>query len=329
MHAPVDLGAPRSEPKRLYIVEQSGLIRTVVHGKILRRPFLYLRRFVRAGELSGLLSVAFDPAYRRTHRFVVAYVGRDFDLHVVSYRSRAGVAVAGSAHELLHVEMPTRTTDNHFGGSLAFGRDGLLYVGIGDGNTPAAAQDPHSLLGKLVRLDARSGSPKPQIIALGLRNPWRFSFDRATGDLYVGDVGGSAWEEVDYLRHGSTWPVNFGWPAYEGRRRTDTPSAPLDPPPTPPALVYPHPRKGCSAVIGGYVYRGRALPSLRGRYVFGDLCTTRIRSVRLAGGKPHDLRTELRLPSLLSSFGEDSQGELYVFAYTYKLSRLYKLENGP
>ena len=304
-------------------------MRTVMRGKILARPFLNIRRLVRAGGLSGLLSVAFDPAYGRTHRFVVAYVGRDFDLHVVSYRSRAGAAAPGSARELLHVDMPTRTTDNHFGGSLAFGRDRLLYVGIGDGNTSADAQDRNSLLGKLVRLDPRTDSPKPQIIALGLRNPWRFSFDRATGDLYIGDVGASAWEEVDYLRHGSTWPVNYGWPAYEGRHRTDTPTPPLDPPPTPPALVYPHPRKGCSAVIGGYVYRGHAFPSLRGRYVFGDLCNTRIQSVQLIAGKPLGLRTELRMPSLLSSFGEDSHGELYAFAYTYKLSQLYKLESAP
>jgi glucose/arabinose dehydrogenase len=328
LRAPVDIGAPASEPERLYIVEQRGLIRTLVRGKLLARPFLDIRRLVRAKQLSGLFSVAFDPNYGRTRLFVVAYVGRDFDLHVVRYRSRAGVAIPSSAHELLHVEMPTDDTDNHFGGDLAFGPDARLYIGVGDAQIPAMAQDPDSLLGKLIRLDARTESPVPEVVALGLRNPWRFSFDRATGDLYIGDVGASSWEEINYVARGSVTPVNFGWPAYEGRERISTPSAPLDPSPTAPLFVYPHASKGCSSVVGGYVYRGRRIPALRGRYLFGDFCSAEIRSLQVVAGKPRKLRTELsrRLPGLLSSFGEDSRGELYAFAYTYKLSELYRLE---
>ena len=126
--------------------------------------------------------------------------------------------------ELLHVVIPSRSPDNHYGGQLAFGPDGFLYVGIGDGNTKAAAQDPDSLLGKLVRIDVRRGSTEPEIVAYGLRNPWRFSFDRATGDLLIGDVGADTWEEVDVLRRGAPRPVNFGWPPYGGRERLDQPA---------------------------------------------------------------------------------------------------------
>jgi glucose/arabinose dehydrogenase len=328
LRAPVDVGAPATEPERLYIVEQGGLIRTLARGKILARPFLDIRRLVRAKELAGLFSVAFDPNYGRSRLFVVAYVGRDFDLHVVRYRSRAGVAIPSSAHELLRVDMRTNDTDNHFGGDLAFGPDGRLYIGVGDAQIPAAAQDPDSLLGKLIRLDAQTESPIPEVVALGLRNPWRFSFDRATGDLYIGDVGASSWEEINYVARGSDSPINFGWPAYEGRQRTSTPSPPLDPSPTPPLFVYRHASKGCSSVVGGYVYRGRRIPALRGRYLFGDFCSAEIRSIRVVAGKPRNLRTELsgRLPGLLSSFGEDSRGELYAVAYTYKLSQLYRLQ---
>jgi glucose/arabinose dehydrogenase len=329
LRAPVDVGAPAAEPEHLYIVEQGGLIRTLARGRLLARPFLDIRRLVRAKELSGLFSLAFDPNYGRSRLFVVAYVGRDFDLHVVRYRSRAGVATPSSAHELLHVEMPTNDTNNHFGGDLAFGPDGRLYIGVGDASMPAAAQDPDSLLGKLIRLDAQTDSPIPELVALGLRNPWRFSFDRGTGDLYIGDVGARRWEEINYVRRGSSSPINFGWPAYEGRKRGGTRSHPLEPPPTPPLFVYPHASKGCSSVVGGYVYRGRLIPALRGRYLFGDFCSADIRSIQVVAGKARKLRTELsgsRLPGLLSSFGEDSRGELYAVAYTYKLSQLYRLQ---
>jgi glucose/arabinose dehydrogenase len=166
------------------------------------------------------------------------------------------------------------------------------------------------------------------VVALGLRNPWRFSFDRATGDLYVGDVGASRWEEIDYVRRGAARPHNFGWPAYEGRVRRAATSPPLDPAPTPPLFVYRHAARGCSSVVGGYVYRGRRVSALKGRYLFADFCSGEIRSLRVARGKASDVRTELsrRLPGLLSSFGEDTRGELYAFAYTYKLSTLYRLD---
>jgi len=252
LRAPVDLGAPhKSQPDRLYIVEQGGLIRTLVRGKLLARPFLDIRRLVRAKELAGLFSIAFDPNYSHSRLFVVAYVGRDFDLHIVRYRSRAGVAMPSTAHELLHVEIPTKNTNNHFGGDLAFGPDDQLYVSVGDGSMPAAAQDVDSPLGKLLRLNVHAEAPIPVLVALGLRNPWRFSFDPATGDMYIGDVGAEAWEEINYVPHGSNLPVNFGWPRWEGRMRTSAPSPTLRPAPTPPLMVYPHADKGCSSVVGG------------------------------------------------------------------------------
>ena len=315
LQSPVYVTAPRSEPRRLYVVEQRGLVRVVAGRRLLPRPFLDVRRLVLHKELAGLLSLAFPPDNRRSRRLYVDYVGRDHDVHVVEYRAAGGRAAPSTARELLHVDIPTTSPDNHYGGQLAFGPDGFLYVGIGDGTKKAAAQDPESLLGKLVRIDVRRQPARPEIVAYGLRNPWRFSFDRATGDLLVGDVGADTWEEVDVLPRGARRPVNFGWPAYGGRTRLGEP-APSGPGKLVfPALVYHHARKGCSAVVGGYVYRGRMLPSLRGRYVYGDFCSGKVWSVRIRGGRARDRRLETSVGSLVSSFGEDAAGELYVCAY--------------
>jgi glucose/arabinose dehydrogenase len=320
LHSPVYVTAPSSEPRRLYVVEQRGLVRVVAGGRLLPRPFLDLRRLVLHKELAGLLSLAFAPDYRRSRRLYVAYVGRDHDVHLVEYR-----AGGRRIRELLHVVIPSRSPDNHYGGQLAFGPDGFLYAGFGDGNAKAAAQDPASLLGKLVRIDVRRPGAQPEIVAYGLRNPWRFSFDRVTGDLLIGDVGADTWEEVDVLRRGTPRPVNFGWPAYGGRERLAQPA-----PSAPgrlifPALVYRHARNGCSAVVGGYVYRGRAVPALRGRYVYADFCAGKVWSVRLRGGRASDRRLEASLASLISSLGEDAARELYVVAYSYRTSPLYRL----
>jgi glucose/arabinose dehydrogenase len=320
LHSPVYVTAPSSEPRRLYVVEQRGLVRVVAGGRLLPRPFLDVRRLVLHKELAGLLSLAFAPDYRHSRRLYVDYVGRDHDVHLVEYR-----AGGKRVRELLHVVIPSRSPDNHYGGQLAFGPDGFLYFGIGDGNTKAAAQDPDSLLGKLVRIDVRRADAQPEIVAYGLRNPWRFSFDRATGDLLIGDVGADTWEEVDVLRRGTPRPVNFGWPAYGGRERLAQPAPSAPGKLIFPALVYRHARNGCSAVVGGYVYRGRAVPTLRGRYVYADFCAGKVWSVRLRGGRAGDRRLEARLGSLISSLGEDAAGELYVVAYSYRTSSLFRL----
>jgi glucose/arabinose dehydrogenase len=320
LHSPVYVTAPSSEPGRLYVVEQRGLVRVVAGGRLLPRPFLDVRRLVLHKELAGLLSLAFAPDYRRSRRLYVDYVGRDHDLHVVEYR-----AGGQRVRELLHVVIPSRSADNHYGGQLGFGPDGFLYVGIGDGNTKAAAQDPESLLGKLVRIDVHRRPAQPEIVAYGLRNPWRFSFDRATGNLLIGDVGADTWEEVDVLRRRAPRPVNFGWPAYGGRERLAQPAPSAPGKLIFPVLVYRHARNGCSAVVGGYVYRGRAIPALQGRYVYADFCAGKVWSVRLRDGRAGDHRLEARLGSLISSLGEDAAGELYVVAYSYRTSPLFRL----
>lgn len=324
LHEPVAVAAPPGERTRLYVAEQSGLIRVSEGGRLLPRPFLDLRTLVWDKDLAGLLALAFDPHFAQTHRVVVDYVGRDKDVHVVEYRASRAAANPASRRELLHVPIPRPVDPNgHFGGGLAFGPGGLLYVGVGDGDTAAAAQDPASLLGKLIRIDPRKATPAPEVVAYGLRNPWRLSFDAATGDLYVGDVGESRWEEVDFVRRSTPWPVNFGWPRFEGRRDFSA-SHELGPGRLEaPLLVYPHPRKGCSAVIGGGVYRGHALPPLRGRYVFADFCRGRLFSVR-AGGRDHAMRLEAAIPSLISSLAV-LNGQVYVVAYSYTKSSVYRL----
>jgi glucose/arabinose dehydrogenase len=325
LRAPVYLTAPRSEPRRLYVVEQGGLVRVVAGGRLRPKPFLDLRRVVLGRQLAGLLSLAFAPDYARSRHLYVDYVGRDGDLHVFEYRSDEERALPSTARELLHVAVASKSPDNHYGGQLAFGPDGRLYVGIGDGNEAAAAQDPASLLGKLIRLDVGREPVEPEVVAYGLRNPWRFSFDRATGNLYVGDVGADTWEEIDVLPRGTRWPVNLGWPAYGGRERTSEPWPTAPGRLVSPVFVYRHRAKGCSAVIGGYVYRGRAVPALRGRYVFGDFCAGSVSSMRVARGHARDLRLEAKLGRLLSSFGEDARGELYVCAYTYSTSSVFRV----
>jgi glucose/arabinose dehydrogenase len=201
----------------------------------------------------------------------------------------------------------------HLGGHVAFGPDGKLYVGVGDGLMPEAAQDLASPLGKILRLDVDRPERAPEVVALGLRNPWRFAFDRATGALYIGDVGELHWEEVNYLRPRRGFVPNFGWSAYEGRQRVSWRPLTARETLTFPIAAYRHARRGCSSVIGGYVYRGRSLPRERGRYVYGDLCSGRVRSFRVVRGRPTDTRAEpIIVPRLLSSFGEDARGELYA-----------------
>jgi glucose/arabinose dehydrogenase len=326
LKAPVYVAVAPGEPQRFYIVEQRGLILAQrLDGR--RSVFLDIRRLVLNRALAGLFAVAFDPQYRQTGLFFVDYVGRDFDVHVDSFRATGMRVSAGSREELLHVHEPSHDPDNHFGGQLAFGPDGKLYVGIGDGSADASAQDPASLLGKIVRLDIDHPPAEPEIVALGLRNPWRFSFDRKTGDLYVGDVGADTWEEVDRVPRGTAWPVNFGWPEYEGRAHRSAPGSLGPGTLVSPIIVYRHPKKGCRSVVGGYVYRGRAVAALRNRYVFGDFCLGAIWSIPV-GGPTFPLRREGSLGFLLSSFGEDSRGELYVIAYTYKVSWLYRITPG-
>jgi glucose/arabinose dehydrogenase len=295
---PVYVASPPADPATQAVVQRYGLIRLVRRGRVLRRPLLDLRSRVRIDDdretidQRGLLSMAFAPDYARSGRYYVDYVDR-------RGRLRVDQARRGSRQTRRVLDLGEATTMHH-GGQLQFARDGRLYVSTGMGDEPGASQDPRDPRGKLLRLDPREPDAAPEMVALGLRNPWRFSFDRATGLLWIGDVGGSRREEVDVLDPLAAGPVNFGWPfagAPAGLR--------------PPALTHAHGPRWCS-IVGGYVVRGRGPRTLRGRYLYGDVCSGDLWSARVSGttlGRPR--RLGLRIPYLVS-FGEDAAGRLYA-----------------
>jgi glucose/arabinose dehydrogenase len=298
-----------AEPRRLYAVEQVGRIRYFVNGR-LRGTFLDIRNRVQSGGEQGLLSVAFHPNYARNHRFYVNYTDRSGNTRVIEFRSRNGVGLKSTGRQLLFVRQPYA---NHNGGELQFDRQGRLYVGMGDGGSAGdpgnRAQNPNQQLGKLLRINPLARGARWQMIGLGLRNPWRFSFDRANGDLYIGDVGQGAWEEIDYRAAAQIGTVaNYGWRAFEGRARfSNTTLGPGQV--VAPVYVYSH-DDGCS-VTGGYVYRGRAVGAAAGRYFFGDYCSGIIWSLRIDNGRAVDVRRESFRVGSLTSLGEDVAGELY------------------
>ena len=323
LRSPVYVTAAPGEPDRLYVGEQAGVVRVVERGRLRAQAFLDIRSRVRTTQLQGLLSLAFHPRYRRNRRLYVAYTGRAGNLYVVELRSRGGRALRESARVVFHAKASPHPLA-HVGGHLAFGPDGRLYVGVGDGLFPEAAQDLESPLGKILRIDVDHPRSAPQVAAFGLRNPWRFAFDRATGDLYVGDVGDLRWEEVDYVRRRPGFVPNFGWSAFEARQRVSWRPITARETLVFPVVAYRHVRRGCSSVIGGYVYRGRALPGMRGRYVYGDLCSGRVSSFRISRGRAVERRPEgIVVPELLASFGEDGRGELY--AVSLEAGTIYRL----
>jgi glucose/arabinose dehydrogenase len=334
---PLYVTSPPGDRRRLFVVEQTGRIRVLVGGKRRARPFLNLSRDVTAGGEQGLLSMAFAPDYASSGRFYVNFTDRNGNTRVQEFkRSKRNPdrADRGTRRSILFVRQPY---PNHNGGLLLFGPDGYMYVGMGDGGS---AGDPHnnaqnlnSLLGKLLRIDpapgaTRSPSANPfvgrpgrdEIWAYGLRNPWRFTFDRATGDLYIGDVGQDEREEIDYQPHGqAARGRDFGWSCFEGRRRYD--SSRRCPNPTPPVLDYGRAGGACS-VTGGVVVRDRRLPGLFGRYLYGDFCTGKVRSFRIAGGKATGDRGTGFTVSSLSSFGEDGRGRVYAVSLDGPVYRL-------
>jgi glucose/arabinose dehydrogenase len=315
---PVYVAQPRSEPHTLYVVERRGRIVTLAAGK--RHTFLDIHSRVESGYTEqGLLSLAFSPAYARNHRFYVYYTNRDGNIEIDTMVSRSGRAVSSSRRRLLLVDH--RANDNHDGGQLQFGPDGHLYAGTGDGGAggdpPNNSQNVSRKLGKLLRLN---GS-RWQVYAYGLRNPWRFSFDRANGDLYIGDVGEGSWEEIDYRPRSATGLVNYGWSAYEGLRAYNPSRLNQSGTLVRPVQVYSHNGGHCS-VTGGYVYRGSAVPAARGRYFYGDYCTGEIWSLRISGGRAVDNRRESSRIGSLSSFGQGANGALYAVSLDGSLYRL-------
>jgi glucose/arabinose dehydrogenase len=316
--SPVYVAATASEPARLYIVEQPGRIFVLEKGK--RRLFMDIRgRVGSEGSEQGLLSMAFHPGYAKNRRFYVNYTDRDGHTRVVEFRSNGRTARLGTARQLLFVSQPYA---NHNGGQVEFGPDGKLYVGMGDGGAGGDphnnGQNPRARLAKLLRTNPLSVDW--EIAGYGLRNPWRFSFDRKTGELYIGDVGQSAREEIDVRPRGAP-PANYGWARYEGSQTFEG-DVDLDPP-SPlvfPIFEYGH-GDGCS-VTGGYVYRGTAVPAAVGRYFFGDYCSGIVWSLRVVNGKAAGARKEPFNVSGLSSFGEGAKGELYLVSHEGDIYRL-------
>jgi glucose/arabinose dehydrogenase len=320
--APVHAAAAPGEPNRLYVVEQAGRIRVLRAGRILGRPFLDITSLVASGGEQGLLSVAFHPEYVSNRLFYVNFTDNTGDTRVVEFR--AGGGEPQQTRQLLHVGQPY---ENHNGGQLAFDRDGLLYVGMGDGGAGGdpgnRAQDPSSRLGKLLRLDVNGPGVEWETIGIGLRNPWRFSFDRLTGDLWIGDVGQQRIEEIDFVPGEEVGAGhNFGWDVYEGSREYEDKALTEVGSLVDPITAYTH-RFGCS-VTGGFVYRGAALRrEAWGRYFYGDYCSGRIWSLARWRGEANRRGHPFRVPGL-TSFAEDSAGELYLLAADGTVFRLAK-----
>jgi glucose/arabinose dehydrogenase len=335
--SPLYVTSPPGEVQRLFVVEQTGKIRVLAGGKRLRRPFLDLSADIVSGGEQGLLSMAFAPDYERSRRFYVDFTDRNGNTRVKQFlRSKRNPnrADRSTRRQILFVSQPY---PNHNGGLLLFGPDRLLYVGLGDGGLAGdpqnRAQDLDSLLGKILRIDPKPAggydSPpsnpfagragRDEIYTYGMRNPWRFSFDRKTGDLYIGDVGQNAYEEVDYASRGSARGRDYGWSCFEARHRYN-PSRSC-PAATPPVLEFGHDHGECS-VTGGVVVRDPGLPALAGRYLYGDYCAGDIRSFRIEGGRAVSDRSAGLHVASLSSFGEDARGRVYATSLNGPVYRL-------
>jgi len=292
---------------------------------LLAEPFLDLSDAVARGPEQGLLSLAFDPDFRRSGKFYVNFTDEDGTTQVARFSVRGDDpdrADASSRVDLLSVPQPYR---NHNGGQLQFGRDGLLYVGMGDGggsgDPEGRAQNLESLLGKILRIDV-AREADPEVYALGVRNPWRFSFDREEGGLWIADVGQNAREEVNYLPPETPPGANLGWRGYEGSREYNAATArQLDRD----QLVWPVTEYGHDvgeSITGGYVYRGAALPSLRGHYLYADFISGHVWAMRGPDGEPQLLEGADGRIERISSFGEDARGELYITSLAGSVYRI-------
>lgn len=317
--------AVRSGDDAMYIAEQTGRVRALRAGKVDPGAVLDISGEITSDGEQGLLGLAFSSDGARLY---VNFTDRRGDTHVVEYAMLDARADPASRRELLFVDQPY---PNHNGGHLAFGPDGYLYIGLGDGggsgDPKGNAQSLRTLLGKLLRIDPRPSEDLPytvppdnpfvgrddarsEIWAYGLRNPWRFSFDRTTGDLWIGDVGQNDYEEIDYAPRASKGGENYGWDRLEGNERFEG-SPPANH--VRPVFVYRNGDGNC-AVTSGFVYRGAQIPSLQGAYVFGDFCVGKLRALRLGPSGVTEERSFDVQVEQLSSFGEDATGELYALS---------------
>ena len=341
LEQPLFLTSPPGDLERLFVLERPGRIRILKNGSLLEEPFLDIKRTITTRGEGGILGLAFHPNYTENGRFFINYTEKkDKGATIVAewtvHPDNPDIANLDSGVEIIRIQQPW---SNHNGGMVEFGPDGFLYIGMGDGGAAGdpgdRAQDGKTLLGKMLRLDIDAASPygipkdnpfrnsksfREEIWAYGLRNPWRFSFDKLTGDLWIGDVGQNAWEEIHHQPAGTQGGAHFGWRTFEGVEAFEGDAVKLDDTSRP---VYTYKQAGrpkrCS-VTGGYVYRGSAIPWLQGSYIFGDWVSNEIWAGRLKDGDLQDIRdlTEELSPKPgkrlggVVSFGEDAAGELYV-----------------
>ncbi len=332
---PVFLCSPQNDLERIFIVEKFGQIRIVKNGALLPTPFLDIASLLSTSGEQGLLGLAFDPNYSTNRRFYVYYSNPAGDLVLARYQASTGnadLANPASAEILLTISHPL--FENHNGGCLQFGPDDYLYLAPGDGGSGADpsnnAQNGAVLLGKMLRLDVSgassysipsdnpfvgAGDPLDEIWSLGLRNPWRFSFDRLNGDLYIGDVGQGGYEEVDYASaaSGGGKGLNFGWRIMEASSCFMPSSGCNQNGLTLPISEYMHLQGACS-ITGGVVYRGNVFSNLQGHYFFGDYCAGWVQSLRVRDGQPPEMFEwpDLAPDDNITSFGEDGAGEVYL-----------------
>ncbi len=344
--SPLDLQSAPGDRTRLFVIEQAGRIRIIRSGALVATPFLDIAARVSSGGERGLLGLAFHPQFSANGRFFVNYTDRSGDTRISEFRAAtpsADTADATSERELIFVRQPFA---NHNGGGLTFGIDGFLYIGLGDGGSggdpQGNAQNLGTRLGKMLRIDVNGATPfaippdnpfvgrsgaLPEIWAFGLRNPWRFSIDRANGDLYIGDVGQGALEEIDVGLASRRGGENYGWNTMEGTRCFSPSTGCNTSNLTLPVTEYG--RADGFSVTGGVVYRGCRMPGYAGHYFYADYGTGIIRSFRLEGGRAVDARDwttalsgssrQIRNPS---SFGVDADGEIYIVDYDGEVYRI-------
>ncbi|HEX7974165.1 MAG TPA: PQQ-dependent sugar dehydrogenase [Anaerolineales bacterium] len=325
---PVDLANAGDGSGRLFVVEKKGVIRFILNGNLASTPFLDIQdRVGSRGSEQGLLGLAFHPQYAQNGYFFINYTDLKGNTVIARYRVSTddpNRADPRSEGRLIYIPQPY---PNHNGGAMAFGPDGYLYLGLGDGGSEGDplgnGQSLNTLLGKILRVDINSieniaippdnplqNTKVPEVWAYGLRNPWRFSFDRKTGDLYIGDVGQNLWEEIDFVAAGSKGGQNFGWNYFEGLHPYGSQTPPAQAEFVAPVAEYGH-DQGC-AVTGGVVYRGQALPAWEGVYLFGDYCSGNIWGLRYNSQGKWEQSLLFQNVARITSFGEDEHGEVYL-----------------